>query len=48
VAGLVTGDPKTSAELLHGMGCVIDKATRSLVFCEHFGHALVRMRGVDV
>jgi hypothetical protein len=39
---------RQSALYSDGMGCVMDKATRSLLVCDHGGHRVVRIRGVDM
>jgi hypothetical protein len=36
------------AALLTASGCVIDRATRSLVMCHSQSHQIIRLRGVDV
>jgi hypothetical protein len=40
--------PKAPRALGHGMGCVIDSATRSLVICDYNAYRIVRLRGIDV
>jgi hypothetical protein len=47
-AGPVTSDKRTTGRLEDVAGCVIDKATRSLVMCEYTANRIVRLRGVDV
>jgi hypothetical protein len=46
--GPVTSDPQTTGGFVRALGCVIDKATRSLVMCEFSTHQIFRLRGVDV
>ncbi len=47
-AGPVTSDPQTTGGFEDAMGCVIDKATRSLVMCDFGANRIIRLRGVDV
>jgi hypothetical protein len=47
-AGPVTADVDKSGRFDFAMGCVIDRATRSLLMVEHQAQQIVRLRGVDV
>jgi hypothetical protein len=47
-AGPVPAGGGKSGRFAYVMGCVIDKATRSLLMVEYQTHQIVRLRGVDV